>query len=50
MFKINEKGMGKKNLKWCVTELAALYKTPINYYTHSKTAKQGYVKVRTRKI
>jgi hypothetical protein len=49
MFKTNEKDMGRKDLKWCKTELAALYQNPINYYAFSSKTKQGYVKVRTEK-
>lgn len=50
MFKANERGMGRKDLRQCVRELAALYDVPINYFTSSKSASRGYRRVRRKKI
>ncbi|GAA3553280.1 hypothetical protein [Marinobacter xestospongiae] len=50
MFRANERGMGRKDLKWCITELAALYGEPVNYFAASGSAKQGLKRVPSRKI
>ena len=50
MFKANERGMGRKDLQWCITELTALFDEPINYYSSSRKMKQGFIRVRSRKI
>ena len=50
MFKANERGMGQKDLQKCVTELAALYDVPINYFASSKSASRGYRRVRNKRI
>jgi hypothetical protein len=50
MFKANERGMGRKNLQWCITELSALFDEPVNYYSASRSTKQGFKRVPSRKI
>jgi hypothetical protein len=50
MFKANERGMGRKDLRWCITELSALFKEPINYFASSKSSDKGYKKIRSKKI
>jgi hypothetical protein len=50
MFRANEGGMGRKDLEWCITDLAALYGEPVNYFTASRSAKQGFKRVPSRKI
>jgi len=50
MFRANERGMGRKDLQWCITELAALYGEPINYFAASKSVKQGFKCVPNKKI
>jgi len=50
MFKANESGMGRKNLRWCITELSALFNEPINYFALSRSSKQGFKRIRSRKI
>jgi hypothetical protein len=50
MFKANERGMGRKNLQWCITELSALFAEPINYYASSRSSRLGFNRVRSRKI
>ncbi len=50
MFKANERGMGRKNLQWCITELSALFGEPINYFSSSKSAKKGFKRVRSRRV
>lgn len=50
MFKANERGMGRKDLQWCITELSALFNEPINYFASSRSSKRGYKKIRSKKI
>ena len=50
MFRANERGMGRKDLQWCITELAALYGEPINYFAASRSAKQGFKRIPSKKI
>ena len=50
MFRANERGMGRKDLKWCITELAALYGEQINYFASSRSAEQGFKRVPSKKI
>ncbi len=50
MFKANEQGMARKNLQWCITELSALFDEPVNYYSTSRSMKQGFKRVACRKI
>ena len=50
MFKANERGMGRKNLQWCITELSALFNEPINYFASSRSSKQGFKRIRSKKI
>lgn len=50
MFKANERGMGGKNLRWCITELSALFDEPVNYFSSSRSMKQGYRRVPNRRF
>lgn len=50
MFRANESGMGRGDLEGCITKLAAIYGQPINYFTASRSAKEGFKRVPNRKI